>query len=85
MTELYIGLAIWAVVGVVIVAIIFVSPPWMPALSEWAQITITVFSGPMVWICIACVAILVLTGEAYSRTRVRISQTLWTEERGGAQ
>ncbi len=63
MTELYIGLAIWAVVGVVIVAIIFASPPWMPTLPEWAQITITVFSGPMVWICIACVAIFVLMDD----------------------
>ena len=60
MTELYIGLAIWAVVGVIIVALIFASPPWMPTLPEWAQITITVISGPMVWICIAFVAFWVL-------------------------
>jgi len=63
MTELYIVLAIWAVVGVVSMAIIIASPPWIHALPEWAQITITVISGPMVWICIACFAIFMLMDD----------------------
>ena len=63
MTELYIVLAIWAFVGIVSMAIIIASPPWSHAFPEWAQITITVISGPMVWICIACLAILVLMND----------------------
>ena len=63
MTELYIVLAIWAVVGVASMAIIIARLPWIHALPKWAQITITVISGPMVWICIALFAFWVLRDD----------------------
>jgi hypothetical protein len=34
MTELYIGLEIWAAVGLVITAIILATPPWMDTLPR---------------------------------------------------
>jgi MFS superfamily sulfate permease-like transporter len=53
MTELYIGLEIWAAVGLVITAIILATPPWMDTLPRWTQIAIAAIGGPVLWIFIS--------------------------------
>ncbi|MGI9258046.1 MAG: hypothetical protein ACR2QQ_04360 [Gammaproteobacteria bacterium] len=53
MTELYIGLEIWAAIGFAITAIILVTPPWMDTLPKWAQIAVATIAGPILWIFIS--------------------------------
>ena len=68
MTGIYLALATWTFVGVVIIAITIASPPWMHTLSEWKQITIMLIAGPVAWICIAFFAFrMLMDGESVSQ------------------
>ena len=53
MTELYLGLEIWAAVGIFITVIILATPPWMDTLPEWMQIAIAAIGGPVLWLFIS--------------------------------